>query len=88
VPHSRSNFHLFNRLGDLAAETGWEVVVQWQQNAPFHYIQIEEGIMAFVNFWCKGQQTLIDYHTKRINEIFGEKKVLNFPVQMALLRKK
>lgn len=37
LPDARSNFHLHNKLEQIALETGWEVVVQWDQNAPYPY---------------------------------------------------
>ena len=37
-PPVRSLFHLYNQVPALAQETGWEVVVQWEQNAPFPVI--------------------------------------------------
>lgn len=51
-------------------------------------MKLEEGIMSFVRHWCKDQQVLIDYHVTRINKILSDKKVLNFPAQMAILKKK
>lgn len=35
LPKERSNFHLYQKVPALAEETGWEVVLNWEQNAPF-----------------------------------------------------
>ena len=35
LPAERSNFHLFNKVPQLAREAGWEVMVGWEQLAPF-----------------------------------------------------
>lgn len=34
-PPERSNFHLYQKVPALAKEAGWEVLVGWEQNAPF-----------------------------------------------------
>lgn len=28
-PAARTNFHLYNRIEEVAAQSGWEVVIQW-----------------------------------------------------------
>lgn len=35
LPEERSNFHLYKKVPALAEETGWEVMVNWEQNASF-----------------------------------------------------
>lgn len=29
LPNIRKNFHLYNKLEELASKTGWEIIVQW-----------------------------------------------------------
>ena len=38
----RSNFHLYNKLDKLLEESGWEVILVWEQNAPFPVLGLEE----------------------------------------------
>ena len=40
-PKSRTNFHLYNKVGELAEKTGWEVVVSWDQTSSFPYTKME-----------------------------------------------
>ena len=34
---SRSNFHLFKKIEELLDKTGWEIVLNWEQDVPMSY---------------------------------------------------
>jgi hypothetical protein len=38
VPKKRSNFHLYNKVEQLANETGWKTIVKWDQRTVFPFI--------------------------------------------------
>lgn len=35
LPEERSKFHLYQKVAPLAEQTGWEVVLNWEQNTLF-----------------------------------------------------
>lgn len=41
TPKSRSNFHLYNKVPELGAKTGWKVVATWEQVNTFPYLYAE-----------------------------------------------
>ena len=41
LPAKRTNFHLYNKLEELGAQSGWEVILQWEQNAPFPNLYLD-----------------------------------------------
>ena len=71
IPNERPHSHLFNKLEALAAETGWEVVVQWEQNAPFHFRELNGKLKEVVTYWCRGNSQLIEFYFDRITKIFS-----------------
>lgn len=44
--------------------------------------------MAHIKFASQGNQEVIDYLVEKTKDIFASKKALNFPCQLAILRKK
>lgn len=67
LPNMRENFHLFNRLDEIASETGWELVIQWEQNAPFNAYDFNEDLRTMIT---KGlgevNEGIIDYMNDKI----------------------
>lgn len=55
---------------------------------PYNHYGLDETLMSFVGVWCKKDEKMIKYHVDKITEIFNRKETLNYPVQMAVLRKK
>lgn len=88
TPNVRSNFHLFNRIQEIADQSGWELVIQWEQNAPFPFYEHNENLKTLSKDFSGNREILTNYISKKIDETFAEKKTLNFPTQMAVLRKK
>lgn len=84
----RSPAHLYGKLPELAEQTGWEIVVEWEQNAPFPQTSVNEDMLNIIKFQTKGNQSVIDHFVGKINAEFAAKKALNFPCQLAILRKK
>jgi DNA-binding transcriptional regulator YiaG len=41
IPKIRSNFHLYNKVEELAGEVGWKTVVKWEQGTVFPIIVTE-----------------------------------------------
>lgn len=39
LPPERSNFHLYRKVGKIAEQAGWEVVLNWEQNALFPVLE-------------------------------------------------
>lgn len=88
LPDVRTNFHLFNRLPEVAADSGWEVVILWDQNAPYPYFEMTENLKILNDYACMMDKDLIEYTEQIINQTFKDKKILNFQAQLAILRKK
>lgn len=84
----RDDFHLYNRLESLGKETGWDLVVQWEQNCPMNSIECNPELSAIIKSISEHDATVSEYVEKRVKETFNSKRVLNFPVQMAIFRKK
>lgn len=59
LPNVRENFHLYNKLEALASESGWEVVIQWEQNAPFCSLALDDSLKTLIKHFCKGNQAVI-----------------------------
>lgn len=87
IPY-RSNFHLYGKIPELAEASGWEVVILWEQNAPFHHFSSDEQLLRMMENWAKKDPKVFEYHVQQVKETFSKKQNLNFPVQMAVLRKK
>ena len=49
---------------------------------------LSEELRKVIGYWCRGKDVLMDFYFRRVEKIFAEKKILNFPVQMAILMKK
>jgi hypothetical protein len=47
------------------------VVLEWEQNAPFPHLSLDEALMAHINFQCKGNQALVDFHRERVRQVLG-----------------
>lgn len=88
IPDVRSNFHLYNRIEEVAAGSGWEVVIQWEQNAPYAYFEMNETLKELNDASSGNDPDIVAFTEKKINETFKEKRILNFPAQLAVLRKK
>lgn len=88
LPDSRSNFHLYNRLAEVAADSGWELVIKWDQNAPYPYFEMTENLKVLNDFASMMDKDIIDHTETIIHQTFKEKKILNFQAQLAILRKK
>jgi hypothetical protein len=88
IPNERPHSHLFNKLQQLGDDSGWELLLQWEQNAPFHFISLSQEFKDVIAYWCRGKQPLIDFYFGRVQEILKTKKSLNFPAQCAIFRKK
>ena len=43
--------YLFDKVEGMGAKTGWELVVNWDQEASFHAFDIE-GFKNFARFYC------------------------------------
>ena len=44
--------------------------------------------MGHIKFVSQGKPEIVDYIVEKTKDIFESKKVLNFPCQLAILRKK
>jgi hypothetical protein len=42
IPKKRSNFHLYNKVEQIANDIGWKTVVKWEQRTTFPYIFTEK----------------------------------------------
>jgi hypothetical protein len=73
----------------LGSETGWELVVEWEQNSPFNLIEYDPEITkAALREVSEIDATITTFVEKSVKETFSKKKILNFPVQMAIFRRK
>lgn len=85
----REHFHLFNKLREIASETGWELVIEWEQNAPFNtYDLSKESIELISKGLGELNEEIIEYMRVKVTEAFEAKTPLNFPAQLAILRRK
>ena len=41
-PPLRNPFHLYGKIPELADQSGWEIMLSWEQNAPFPHTQIDK----------------------------------------------
>jgi hypothetical protein len=44
--------------------------------------------MSHIRYASQGKQEIVDYIVEKTKEVFESKKALNFPCQLAILRKK
>jgi hypothetical protein len=72
----------------LGSETGWELVVQWEQNSPMNSFEFDQEITKCLKEVCEVDNTISTFAEKKIKETFSHKRILNFPVQMAIFRRK
>lgn len=87
MSNERTNFHLFQKLSDVAEQAGWETVLMgakrpipllWDGRVHDWFDQIFD--------WKQPKNNPI--MEERVRKIVQEKKILNFPVEMYILRKK
>lgn len=88
VANVRDNFYLYNKLEQLGKETGWEMMVQWEQSSPLNSIENNAELTNVIKSVSELDASVMSYVEKKVKETFGSRKVLNFPVQMAIFRKK
>lgn len=67
LPDARSNFHLYNRLPEVAADSGWELIIQWDQNAPYPYFEMTESLKALNDYSSMMDKDIIEYTEAIIN---------------------
>lgn len=72
----------------MGSETGWELIVQWDQNTPFNSFEYDPEILKSLREVCEVDASINSFVEKRVKETFSQKKILNFPVQMAIFRRK
>jgi SAM-dependent methyltransferase len=84
----RENFHLYNKLEQLGSETGWELVVQWEQNSPFSATEFDPELTKAIREVSEIDAGINTFVEKKVKETFSAKKTLNFPVQLAIFRRK
>jgi hypothetical protein len=72
----------------LGSETGWELVVQWEQNSPMNHFEFDPEITKSLREVGEIDQSITSFAEKKIKETFSSKRILNFPVQMAIFRRK
>jgi len=72
----------------LGSETGWELVVQWEQNSPMNSFEFDPEITKCLREVGEIDQSISSFAEKKIKETFSNKRILNFPVQMAIFRRK
>lgn len=88
MPNTRDLFHLYNKLEQMGAETGWEMVIQWEQNTPINAIEYEADLAKVVREVSEIDANICSFVEKKVKETFSKKGILNFPVQMAIFRRK
>jgi hypothetical protein len=55
---------------------------------PHSFTELDDNLMRFVDLKAQNQEKMRNYHIEKITETFKQQKTLNFPAQMAVLRKK
>jgi SAM-dependent methyltransferase len=94
LPEERSLFHLYGKVPALAAETGWEVVTRWEQNAPFpmyaYDLARDKDLYHYqLNKLPEEQRSKVwEKLEKKIKKSFENKGTLNFDVEMFILKRK
>lgn len=85
---TRSYYYLYKRFESVANEAGWEVVTSWEQNAVFPYFELDEKMIEFNKQFLQLEGKNVEKLAEKIAEVFKEKKMLSFPFQLFVLRKK
>ena len=88
VPNVRTPFHLYNKLPKLAQQSGWQLILMWQQNAPLPHTELDNDLKGHIKLQTSGDEKRMEWMSERVNEILGAKKVLNFPCQLAIFKRK
>lgn len=85
---TRSYYYLYKTFDSVANEAGWEVVTSWEQNSVFPFFEFDKKIIEFTKEFLQLEGERLDKMAEKITEIFKEKKMLNFPFKLFVLRKK
>ena len=91
----RSNFHLYQKVGELAEKAGWEVLVSWDQVAslPFLCVEAIEVNAEFATSNMKGlsedqKKAVKEHYLAKMKEAFARKEGLVMPAELYVLLKK
>ena len=64
------------------------MLVQWEQNSPINSIDLNAELSKIIKSISELDASIISYVEKKVKESFSSKRVLNFPVQMAIFRRR
>ena len=67
APNIRSNFHLYQKVEELAEKTGWEVLVSWDQVSSFPILSVET-MESYAKFATSNMKALNDDQKKAVKE--------------------
>ncbi len=93
LPEQRSNFHLYKKVGKLAEQSGWQVVLNWEQNTLFPVLEYdpmknkELFLYQISKLPADAQDKVRLTLERKLRRIFDEKKGVNFSCEMFVLRK-
>lgn len=94
LPKERSNFHLYKKVGDLAQESGWQIVMNWEQNVLFPVLQYDPAKNKELFHYqinklpAEQRQKVLSTLEDKLKAIFETKRGLNFDVELYILRKR
>ena len=60
--NARTPFHLYNKLEGVVKDTEWEIVLQWEQNTPFHVISLS-SMSGFIAMMSGGNGKIKEFMT-------------------------
>ena len=62
--------------------------MQWEQNSPMNSFEFDPEMTKSLREVGEIDQSITSFAEKKIKETFSSKRILNFPVQMAIFRRK
>ena len=63
---TRSSSYLSPRLQELGEASGWVLVQEWSQNTAMVWKEVDEGLIAFLNFLSLGDQQVVNFMRKKV----------------------
>ena len=65
---TRSSSFLSSKLCELGKVTGWQLKQEWSQNTAMIWKEVDEGLIAFLNFLSQEDKQMVEYMKKSAEE--------------------